>query len=99
LKELTKQTGEFYTERINIPIQPESKNAMMTRLGAGLKNIGPFEVERFVTIDGFKFILSHDEWVAFRPSGTGPLFRCYIEARSARNLKRLRSACRELLSE
>jgi alpha-D-glucose phosphate-specific phosphoglucomutase len=99
LKELTKQTGEFYTERINIPIQPESKNAMMTRLGAGLKNIGPFEVERFVTIDGFKFILSHDEWVAFRPSGTEPLFRCYIEARSARNLKRLRSACRELLSE
>jgi phosphomannomutase len=99
LKELTKETGEFYTERINIPIQPESKAAIMAKLGAGLETIGPFKVEKFVTIDGFKFLLPNNEWVAFRPSGTEPLFRCYLEAKSAVNLKKLRVACRELLAE
>lgn len=99
LKELTKQTGEFHTDRINIPTQSESKDVIMAKLGAGLETIGPFKVEKFITTDGFKFLLPGNEWVAFRPSGTEPLFRCYIEARSAKNLRRLRLACRELLAQ
>jgi phosphomannomutase len=38
------------------------------------------------------------EWVAFRASGTEPLIRCYIEAKSAASLKKLRQACSVLLS-
>jgi phosphomannomutase len=34
---------------------------------------------------------------AFRASGTEPLIRCYIEAKSMVNLKKLQTACRELL--
>ena len=98
LKELAKQTGEFHTERINIPIQPASKDAIMAKLDAGLESIGDFKVEKFITTDGFKFLLPNHEWVAFRASGTEPLFRCYIEAKSATNLKRLRAACQKLLS-
>jgi phosphoglucomutase len=97
LKQLAKQIGEFYTDRINIPIQPESKDALMAKLGSGLQSIGPFKVQKFITIEGFKFLLPNGEWVAFRPSGTEPLFRCYIEAKSKANLKRLQTACRELL--
>jgi phosphoglucomutase len=98
LKELAKQAGEFHTERINIPIQPASKDAIMAKLGAGLKCIGPFKVEKFITTDGFKFLLPNHEWVGFRASGTEPLFRCYIEAKSAGNLKKLRAACQSLLA-
>jgi len=98
LKALTKQCGEFHSERINIPIQPASKAAIMAKLGAGLENIGPFKVEKFITTDGFKFLLPNHEWVAFRASGTEPLFRCYIEAKSVSNLKKLRSACQALLA-
>ena len=98
LKHLAKQTGEFHSERINIPIQPASKDAIMAKLGAGLESIGPFKVEKFITTDGFKFLLPNNEWVAFRASGTEPLFRCYIEAKSAANLKKLRSACKVLLA-
>ena len=98
LKDLAKQAGEFHTERINIPIQPESKDAIMKKLGSGLQNIGPFPVEKFITTDGFKFLLPNSEWVAFRASGTEPLFRCYIEAKTPGNLKKLRTACRELLA-
>jgi phosphomannomutase len=33
----------------------------------------------------------------FRASGTEPLIRCYIEAKSKANLKKLDAACRQLL--
>jgi phosphoglucomutase len=98
LKSLEKQIGEFHSERINIPIQPATKDALLTKLGSGLERIGPFKVEKFITTDGFKYLLPNQEWVAFRASGTEPLVRCYIEAKSQANMARLRKACRALLS-
>ena len=98
LKELEKQTGEFHTDRINVSIPPEKKEALLAKLGAGLDSIGPFKVEKFITTDGYKFLLPNDEWVAFRASGTEPLIRCYIEAKSQAGLKKLRDACRKLLA-
>jgi phosphoglucomutase len=70
----------------------------MAKLGGGLKNIGAFAVEKFITTDGYKFLLPNHEWVAFRASGTEPLFRCYLEAKSKGNLKKLDAACRALLA-
>jgi len=97
LKELARQIGEFYTDRINVNFVPEKKDVLLAKLGGGLKNIGPFKVEKFITTDGYKFLLPNREWVAFRASGTEPLIRCYIEAKSKANLKKLQTACRELL--
>jgi alpha-D-glucose phosphate-specific phosphoglucomutase len=98
LKDLEKQTGEFHTDRINIAIPADKKEALLARLGGGLQRIGAFPVEKFITTDGFKFLLPDQEWVAFRASGTEPLIRCYIEAKSAAGLKKLRVACRTLLA-
>ena len=99
LKELAKQIGEFYTDRINVSFAPEKKEALLAKLGGGLQNIGAFKVEKFITTDGYKFLLPNNEWVAFRASGTEPLIRCYIEAKSKTNLNKLQAACRKLLSE
>jgi alpha-D-glucose phosphate-specific phosphoglucomutase len=98
LKDLEKQIGEFFSERINVAIQPETKDALLAKLGSGLPAIGAFPVEKFSTTDGFKYLLPNDEWVAFRASGTEPLIRCYIEAKSKTHLKKLRDACRSLLA-
>jgi phosphoglucomutase len=95
LRELEKRTGAFYTDRLNVRVR--DKEALLTKLGSGLTNIGPFPVEKFIKTDGFKFLLPNREWVAFRASGTEPLIRCYIEAKSAAQLKRLRDACEQLL--
>ena len=97
LKQLEKQTGEFHTDRVNVAIPPDKKEALLKRLSGGLENIGSFRVEKFVTTDGYKFLLPKGEWVAFRASGTEPLIRCYVEAKSAAQLKRLRAACLKLL--
>jgi len=98
LKELEKQTGAFFTDRLNIRIPAEKKDALLARLGKGLDAVGRFPVEKFITTDGYKFILPNGEWVAFRASGTEPLIRCYIEAKSKPQLKKLREACQELLA-
>jgi alpha-D-glucose phosphate-specific phosphoglucomutase len=98
LKTLSKQIGEFHTDRINISFAPEKKEALLAKLGGGLQQIGPFKVEKFITTDGYKFLLPNHEWVAFRASGTEPLIRCYIEAKTKASLKKLQAACRELLA-
>lgn len=97
LKDLEKSTGEFHTDRINVAIPAEKKEALLKKLAGGLTNLGPFKVEQFITTDGFKFVLPDREWVAFRASGTEPLIRCYIEARTAGHLNKLRQECRKLL--
>lgn len=97
LQQLEKQTGEFHTDRINVAIPADKKEALLKRLAAGLDQIGAFKVEKFITTDGFKFLLPNREWVAFRASGTEPLIRCYVEAKSAAQLKKLRAACVKLL--
>jgi alpha-D-glucose phosphate-specific phosphoglucomutase len=98
LKELSKQIGDFYTDRINVSFAPEKKDALLAKLGSGLNNIGSFQVQRYITTDGYKFLLPGNEWVAFRASGTEPLIRCYIEAKSKAGLKKLQAACREVLA-
>jgi len=98
LKDLEKQTGEFHSERINVAIRPDTKDALLAKLGSGLEKIGPFKVEKFITTDGFKYLLPNHEWVAFRASGTEPLVRCYIEAKTAANMAKLRKACKALLA-
>lgn len=98
LKELEKKTGEFYTDRINVKIPAEKKEELLRKLSGGLEAIGPFKVEQFITLDGYKFLLPKGEWVAFRASGTEPLIRCYIEARTLAHLEKLRAECHKLLS-
>jgi phosphoglucomutase len=95
LKDLEKKTGAFNTDRLNVKVR--DKEALLAKLGSGLTSIGSFPVEKFINTDGYKFLLPNREWVAFRASGTEPLIRCYIEAKSASQLKRLRSECEKLL--
>jgi phosphomannomutase len=98
LRALEKETGEFHTDRLNVSIPAEKKEALLKKLAAGLDRVGSFPVEKFITTDGYKFLLPGGEWVAFRASGTEPLIRCYIEAKTTASLKRLREACRAVLS-
>ena len=98
LKLLEKRIGKFYTDRINIQINPEKKATLLKRLAKGLDKIGDSEVEKFITTDGYKFLLPNNEWVAFRASGTEPVIRCYLETKTGIQMKRLQTACRKLLA-
>ncbi len=97
LKLIEKTTGEFHTDRLNLKIPAEQKEALLKKLAGGFDKIGGLKVEKFITTDGYKFLLPNREWVAFRASGTEPLIRCYIEAKSVTQLKKLRAACQALV--
>jgi phosphoglucomutase len=97
LKWLESETGEFHSDRINVAIPAEKKEALLARLAEGFDNIGGLPVQEFIRTDGYKFRLPMEEWVAFRASGTEPLIRCYIEAKSQAGLNKLRKACQKLL--
>ncbi len=97
LRGLEKQTGGFHSNRLNVRLTPEAKDALLQRLASGLEQIGGIKVEKFITTDGYKFLLPNREWVAFRASGTEPLIRCYIESKSVPQLKKLEAACRKLM--
>ena len=98
LKDLEKQTGEFHTDRINIAVPADEKAAILKKLAGGFDKIDCYPVQQFITTDGFKFLLPDNEWVAFRASGTEPVIRCYLEAKSAAHLRQLKTACRKILT-
>ena len=99
LKRLEKETGqEFHTDRINVAVQEDKKALLLERLAQGAEKIGKSPVQEFITTDGFKFILPNNEWVAYRASGTEPVFRCYIEAKTPERLVQLRKDAKKLLT-
>lgn len=99
LAELEKKTGEFHTDRINVAVPADAKAALLERLAKGMPEFAGKKVVDFITKDGFKFVLPDDEWVAFRASGTEPLIRCYLEAKSVAGLKKLAAAAKQVLGK
>jgi phosphomannomutase len=48
------------------------------------------------TCDGVKLVLEDGSWLLMRPSGTEPLVRVYLEAKSQKRLKELQAAAQTL---
>ncbi len=90
LAEMDKLVGPVYSGRVNFHLMPEEMDAFRKRLGQKMpERFGPFSVERAVTLDGYKFILSGGNWMGVRLSGTEPVVRLYLEGASPAALKKL----------
>jgi len=97
LAEIEKQTGKIVSDRINLRVTPERKEQLLAKFAAGLDEFAGRKVTGTVTMDGYKFLLGDGRWVAFRASGTEPVFRCYLEARSEKELAGFRKAALALV--
>jgi phosphomannomutase len=83
LKEIESEVGSFGYQRIDLPVDRETKENIIKQLKTRAPDhIGDKMVEKFETMDGFKFYLSDEEWLMIRPSGTEPLLRVYAESYS-----------------
>ena len=60
-------------------------------------SFGKYNVQYVDTTDGYKFILSDDEWLMIRPSGTEPVLRCYAEGKTLENAKDILAACKSTI--
>lgn len=80
----------FYVRRDMRLKHPVSKKAMVAGLLDSVPElIGGEKVNEVTTIDGIKYVMADDSWLLIRPSGTEPVLRVYVEARSAEMQKSL----------
>jgi len=85
--------GSFYSSRIDVHLSVEQKDALLkTFRDAPPSSFAGSAVANVVTLDGVKLNLEDGSWLLLRPSGTEPLVRVYMEARSQERLKELASA-------
>jgi len=99
LKALFARVGPVYNRRVNLSLAPEAKERLMDRLRIPPEKFAGLKVTGHVTIDGHKYLLEDGGWVCFRPSGTEPVVRFYLEASSQEGLDRLQQAGMALVQE
>jgi len=102
LKELLanvyKKYGTFYTARLNLHLNDVIKNKLLTFFHEQTPTeINNLQVSQIDHRDGVKMILTDGSWVLMRLSGTEPIVRFYIEAKSKKQLDELKTYAIKLL--
>lgn len=95
---ITSELGEYHYAQYNLPATQELKDKIEALRKEDFKEFASLPVRSKVTIDGLKLVLDDGSWVLFRPSGTEPYIRLYIEADTDRGLERLKEEAESLLS-
>lgn len=100
VEELFEITGPMEYRRVDLKLEPEVKDAFLTRVPElSPARIADLEVRGIVRDDGLKFLLPDDAWLLLRPSGTEPLVRVYAEASSMGVVDDLLAAGKSLVTE
>ena len=99
LRELYKNYGTFYTDRLNLHLNDATKNKLFTFLKENTPSkINNLPVAQVDTRDGIKTILKDGSWVLVRFSGTEPIVRFYLEAKTKKQLDELKKYATKLLN-
>ena len=97
LEDLFRKVGFFYPKRRDLPLSPAGRERLKSLMDHPPTIIGEKKVIGEGRIDGLKLLLEGGGWVLFRPSGTEPLARIYVEAPEQKESDRLVAACEALL--
>ena len=100
LAEIREIIGDYITTRVDVRLPDVSKMALMARLRDMTPDtLAGQKVVSSTKIDGVKMVREDGSWLLIRPSGTEPLVRCYIEARSEQGVADLKAAVHELIPD
>lgn len=98
LKEIYSRYGYYYNKRINLKMtRPKQEKFMSSISKKPPKRIAQKKVASVNKLDGYKFILEDGSWLMFRPSGTEPMIRCYIESTSKKGFEGLVSYAQKII--
>jgi len=96
-QKLMKKYGNFYSTRTDLHLTDDAKNALMESMQTKTpREFAGSKVASKVLLDGVKLNLEDGSWLLMRPSGTEPLVRVYLEARTQKRLKELQAAAQQL---
>jgi len=98
IQQIADEFGIMVSERLDVRVEAKEK----ARILAELKDFNPEHfhgqpVRKRITIDGTKIVLDDGSWLLIRASGTEPLFRIYVEANSAVQMREMQKEIRERL--
>jgi phosphoglucomutase len=97
LSEIESRVGAFHTVRLNLHLTPELKEHVKLKLENPPAVLRGKRVVDLNRKDGLKLILDDGSWILLRLSGTEPVARCYVEAHSRDELKRLTEVAKEFV--
>jgi phosphoglucomutase len=98
LAEVYKKYGTFYTARLNLHLDDQTKEKLFTFLKNDTPSqINNLPVSKIDDRDGTKIILNDGSWLLVRFSGTEPIVRFYVEARTKKQLNDLQKYATDLL--
>ncbi len=89
LSEVVAKLPKFYQFKEAVHCPNELKGKVLKRVKELIKQFNL--VGEVIEIDGVKVVLEDGSWILFRPSGTEPVFRCYVEAQSRERAEELRN--------
>ena len=93
--EVYAEVGEFKYWRDDLHLTEEVKQEVIANCKADkYSSFGEYKVETLDTTDGFKYILSDNEWLMIRPSGTEPVLRAYAEGKDLDGAKAILKAAK-----
>lgn len=100
IEDVYKKVGSFKFDRDDLHIEESKKWAIMDKCKDGsITMFGDKPVLTTENIDGYKFVLSDDEWVMVRPSGTEPVLRVYAQAKDMNDVRSLLDQAHKTLQE
>ncbi len=97
IRDLYKKVGPLHSRRIDYHTDPATRERLMRRLEEVPADFAGKRTVQTDLIDGRRLLFDDGSWALFRPSGTEPLIRCYLEARSPKELDALAGAARDLI--
>jgi phosphoglucomutase len=87
--DLFRKVGEYHSAREDTPVTPEQMARVRAKMKSPPERVGGRSVSRVTVLDGVRLDFADGAWLLMRPSGTEPVVRYYVEARSAADLARL----------
>ena len=97
LQYVNEKYGYYYTNRVDLRLNPESKERIWSHLSQdGIREFAGLNIVESKSIDGIGWQLEDGSFTLVRPSGTEPLLRCYAESTTPEGLERILTAFRNL---
>jgi len=98
LENVYREFGPCYDERIDVRVADDDKEELLESLKESPpRKLGDEDVVKVDLRDGVKVVTADDTWALVRASGTEPMVRLYVEARSKDAFNSARKSALELI--
>ncbi len=88
-EELFRKVGAYHSAREDTPVTPGQLATLKARMKRPPDTVGPRRVAAVTVLDGIRLDFKDGSWLLMRPSGTEPVVRYYVEARTPADLAKL----------